>query len=211
MYQNKKILYLSPHTDDVELGCGASLVKFIENNNDIYIICFSAARKSIPSGFSEDTTEKEFYKSCDVLNIKKDNVVLYNFETRSFPNFRQEILEELVSLNNSIDPDIIFCPSLNDMHQDHYVIASECFRAFKKKTIFGYEVLWNNLHFNYSGFITFEEKHLQIKLNAISQYVSQKIRMGGGIEFVRDLANVRGTQCGAKFAEAFEVIRLNMK
>jgi LmbE family N-acetylglucosaminyl deacetylase len=69
MFNNRTILYLSPHTDDVEVSCGASLSKLIENNN-IYVCCFSAATKSLPKGFPVETTELEFYKSNEILKLE---------------------------------------------------------------------------------------------------------------------------------------------
>jgi LmbE family N-acetylglucosaminyl deacetylase len=117
----------------------------------------------------------------------------------------------LVVFDKTINPDIIFCPSLHDMHQDHSIISQEATRAFKKKTIFGYEIPWNNLTFDYTCFIHFDQKHLDKKLLAISQYISQKIRMYGGLDFISNLAVVRGIQSGGSLAEAFEIIRLNIK
>ena len=46
----KRILVLAPHTDDAELGCGASIVRMLENDREVYIAAFSTAEESLPPG-----------------------------------------------------------------------------------------------------------------------------------------------------------------
>jgi hypothetical protein len=99
-------------------------------------------------------------------------------------------------------------PSLNDIHQDHSTIAVEGLRAFKNKTIFGYELIWNNLTFNTECFIRLEEPHIQKKVESLQEYHSQAGKDYISREFIYSLAKARGVQIGAKYAECFEVIRL---
>lgn len=203
----RRILVLAPHTDDGECGCGGSIAKFVEEGADVYYVAFSSAKKSIPKGFPQNVTEKEFKRATRTLGLSKNNLVLFDYEVRAFPAFRQDILEDMVKLNKDIVPDLILMPSLNDTHQDHAVIASEGFRAFKRTSILGYEVTWNNLTFNTNVFIFLTESQIKKKLMALDCYHSQKMRMHGGTVFFEDLAKVRGVQIGTKYAECFETIR----
>ena len=98
-------------------------------------------------------------------------------------------------------------PSLNDLHQDHTTIAQEGLRAFKKTSILGYELPWNNLNFSTQCFVKITELNLDRKLKALSCYESQKFRDYASEEYIRSLARTRGTQIGKKYAEVFEVIR----
>jgi hypothetical protein len=98
-------------------------------------------------------------------------------------------------------------PSLDDIHQDHYTIAQEGLRAFKFCTILAYEMPWNNLTFETSSFVLLEERHLQCKINALKEYVSQSHRPYSNEEFIRALARTRGVQINATYAETFNVIR----
>ena len=102
-------------------------------------------------------------------------------------------------------------PSLHDIHQDHYCIGIEGVRAFKQISILGYELPWNNLTFNTQLFVFLDEKHLYKKIEALKCYQSQSNRDYANESFIRSLAITRGTQIGAKFAEAFEVIRWIIK
>ena len=202
-----KILILAPHTDDGEFGCGASIAKFIEEGKDVYYAAFSLAEESVPSPFPKNILEKEVKAATKKLGIKQENLLLYEYRVRHFAYHRQEILEDLVKLNKKIKPDLVFMPCLHDLHQDHSTIAMEGLRAFKKTTILGYEIPWNNMNFATQCFITFEEKHFNKKLNALDCYNSQKSKSYASDEFIRSLAKTRGTQIGQQNAEVFEVIR----
>ncbi len=206
-----RILILAPHTDDGEFGCGGSIAKFLEKGKEVYYVAFSTAEKSVPANFPRGILTKEVKEATATLGIKKSNLILFKYEARSFPSFRQEILDDMIKLNNKIEPDTVFLPSTKDTHQDHKVVAEEGFRAFKKITMLGYEIPWNNLVFNTNAFIFFEERHLKKKLASLKCYFSQSNRNYATEEFVRSLAITRGIQIGTKYAEAFGVIRWVLK
>jgi LmbE family N-acetylglucosaminyl deacetylase len=206
---NKKILIISPHTDDGELGCGGSIAKFIGENNHVDYVALSCCEKSVPSEYPPDILSKEVIAATRVLGIKSP--ILLNFEVREFPRLRQEILDALIQLRNKINPDIVFAPSRYDTHQDHKTTIEEVMRAFKKCTILGYEQPWNNITFNTLAFIPLDETHVQKKINALRCYETQKDRPYMNADFVRGLAITRGTQIDEKYAEAFEVIKWVIK
>ncbi|MCX7829463.1 MAG: PIG-L family deacetylase [Acidobacteria bacterium] len=200
-------MVLAPHTDDGEFGCGGTIAKLIENGSKVFYVAFSSAEQSVPSDYPKDILKKEVLEATKILGIEKSNVMLFNFQVRTFPLQRQEILEEMIRLKNEINPQIIFLPSTHDTHQDHKVIAEEGFRAFKHSTMLGYEVPWNNLTFATQGFFVLEDLHIEIKIRSLKCYKSQSFRPYCTEEFIISLARTRGTQIGKKYAEAFEVVR----
>lgn len=206
-----RVLILAPHTDDGELGCGGAISKFVECGMDVYYAAFSVAEKSVPDEFPKDVLEIEVKKAMAVLGVPKTNLMIYRYEVRTFSYRRQDILEDIVSLRNELQPDLIFMPSPNDLHQDHKVVAEEAIRAFKRFTILGYEEPWNNISFNTVSFIPLEEKHIKKKIEALKCYETQVYRSYLNEEFIRGLARTRGTQIEVKYAEAFEVIRWVIK
>jgi LmbE family N-acetylglucosaminyl deacetylase len=113
----------------------------------------------------------------------------------------------MIELDREYKPDIVFLPSVNDTHQDHQTVAREGFRAFKRTTMLGYEVPWNNLDFRTSCFMKISDADLDAKIVALSKYESQKHRTYADAEFIRSLALTRGVQIGKRYAEAFEVVR----
>ncbi len=95
------------------------------------------------------------------------------------------------------------------MHQDHQVITNEALRAFKQSTILGYEMPWNNILFRANCFIALREKDVEKKLQALRCYKTQIGRRNYFEEdFLRGILRTRGTHIKAKYAEAFEVIKL---
>ena len=204
---SEKILILAPHTDDGELGCGGGIARFIEEGKNVFYAAFSTAEKSVEPGLSNNILEIEVKAATKKLGIKRENLFIYNNEVRKLNYIRQEILEELIKLKKKIDPDIIFMPSINDIHQDHNTIAQEGLRAFKDRTILGYELIWNNISFNTTSFITLKERHVQAKVDALKEYKSQSDKAYMSHEFIFSLAKSRGVQIGKEYAECFEVIR----
>jgi N-acetylglucosamine malate deacetylase 1 len=201
----KKILVISPHTDDGELGCGGSIARFIAEGHDVEYVALSSAEKSVPKEYAPDTLKKEVKNATRILGIS--DPILYEYEVREFPKFRQPILDTLIKVRNDIQPDTVFTPSSYDTHQDHKTTREETLRAFKKCTILGYEQPWNNITFNTLAFIPLASEHIQKKIDALACYETQKSRAYLNKDFIRGLAITRGTQIEEQFAEAFEVIK----
>lgn len=204
----KLILVLAPHTDDGEFGCGGTLARLIEEGNEIVYVAFSAAEQSVLPQFPKDILRTEVQDAAKVLGIKPEHCIVHKFAVRRFNEVRQDILELMVEINGQFQPDIVFLPSLHDTHQDHQVIAQEGFRAFKKTTLMGYEIPWNNLDFRTSCFFALELPHVDQKIRALACYKSQTHRAYAQEEYIRSLMMTRGIQIGKSYAEAFEVIRL---
>ena len=152
----KRVLVLAPHTDDGEFGCGGTMARLVEAGADVRYVAFSIATKSLPEGFPPDTLAREVREATTELGIPEANLTVHDFEVRTFPEHRQDILELLIGLWEDWKPDVVFQPSLHDIHQDHQVIAAEGLRAFKRTTILGYEIPWNNFDFAYQAYIALE-------------------------------------------------------
>ena len=120
-------------------------------------------RARCPEGSPPDTLAREVREATAELGIPDENLTVHDFDVRTFPDHRQEILELLIELWNDWRPDVVFQPSLHDIHQDHQTIAAEGLRAFKRTTILGYEIPWNNFDFAYQAYISLEQRHLERK------------------------------------------------
>lgn len=208
MLKNKNITVLAPHTDDGELGCGATIARAVREGAQVSYIAFSTAEASVPEGFPKDQLKVELLQATEILGIPVEHVHIFNYEVRKLNYARQEILEKLIEMRNKLAPEIVFMPSLCDIHQDHSTIAREGLRAFKNSTILGYELMWNNRSFNTDCFINVNEEDLQKKIDALSVYKTQTGKAYMRQDFIKSLATVRGVQVNTALAEAFEVIRL---
>lgn len=207
-YNFNNVLVLAPHTDDGELGLGGTINHFISKGINVYYAAFSTADQSVPISLPKDILKTEVKIATKKLGIKPEHLFIYKYEVRKLNYARQEILEDLIELKRKIAFDLVFIPSLHDIHQDHTTLANEGLRAFKNTSILGYELIWNNLTFNTDCFIKLTKENIQAKCNALKEYKSQESRDYMTEEFVFSLARARGVQVGCEFAEAFEVVRL---
>lgn len=208
LFENKKVLFLGAHPDDIELGCGGTVNKAVEEGSEVYFAVFSRCEKSVPEGLPKNVLEGELYASVKTLSVARDKVFFFNFSVRDFPKNRQDILEELVKIAKNLNPDVVFAPSTGDSHQDHKTISDEAIRAFSGATILGYDSPWTSKYFNYSTFIRLSEENVSKKIEAMKCYASQAKRKYMNDDFLRGLARVRGVQSDTRYAEAFETIKL---
>lgn len=204
---DERVLVLAPHTDDGELGCGGTIARLLEERKEVFYVAFSACRESLPKGWPSDILEKELLRATKTLGIWQDNVIILDFPVREFAAHRQRILDEMIRIGRDIEPSIVLAPSQHDIHQDHHVVAEEAMRAFKKKTLFAYEVPWNNFTFNNQIYVRLEQKHIEKKIEAISCYESQRSREYVSRDFIYGQARVHGVQIGQGFAEIYEAVR----
>ena len=203
-----RVLVLAPHTDDGEFGCGGTIARMVDGGVDVRYVAFSVATKSLPEGFPPDTLAREVREATAAIGIPPEKLDVHDFEVRTFPVHRQEILELLIAIWEEWRPDAVFMPSVRDIHQDHQVIAAEGLRAFKRTTVLGYEIPWNNLDFAYQAYVSLEKAHVERKVEALSCYASQQHRNYANPEHIWTRARTHGINIGRDYAEVFEVYRV---
>lgn len=203
----KRILVLGPHTDDGEWGCGASIAKWVAAGHDVHYVAFSAAEASVPRDLPQDILRQEILDAAAALALPAARVQVLAYPVRHFPRDRQDILEDMIRLRRDITPEIVVVPSSFDTHQDHEVINREAFRAFKRSTLLGYEIPWNNRRIDLTFFHGVTRAGLDAKIASIRAYKSQLFRAPNFEDLINSLAIQRGSQAGLQLAEAFEVIR----
>ena len=163
---------------------------------EVRYVAFSIATRSLPEGFPPDTLAREVKEATAELGIHEERLTVHDFDVRTFPEHRQDILEVLVALWDEWQPDVVFQPSLHDVHQDHQTIAEEGLRAFKRTTILGYEIPWNNFDFAYQWYV------------ALEKYASQQHRRYANPEYVWNVARTHGINVNREYAEVFQVYRV---
>jgi N-acetylglucosamine malate deacetylase 1 len=204
----RRVLVLAPHTDDGEFGCGGTIARLVDGGSDVRYAAFSIATRSLPEGFPPDTLAREVREATAELGIPEGNLTVHDFDVRTFPEHRQEILELLIALWEDFEPDAVLQPSLRDIHQDHQVVAAEGLRAFKRTTILGYEIPWNNFDFGYQAYVALDKPHVERKVAALARYESQQHRRYSDPEYIWNLARTHGINVNREYAEVFEVYRV---
>ena len=204
----RRVLVLAPHTDDGEFGCGGTMARLVEGGAEVRYVAFSIATRSLPEGFPPDTLAREVRAATAELGLSEEALTVHDFDVRTFPEHRQEILELLVALWEEWKPEVVFQPSLNDVHQDHQVVAAEGLRAFKRTTVLGYEIPWNNFDFAYQAYVSLQEGHVDKKVAALAKYESQQHRRYPDREYIWNVARTHGINVNREYAEVFQVYRV---
>jgi LmbE family N-acetylglucosaminyl deacetylase len=204
----QRVLVLAPHTDDGEFGCGGTMARLVAAGAEVHYHAFSIATRSLPDGFAPDTLAREVREATAELGISDEQLVVHDFDVRTFPERRQDILELLVEAWETLRPDAVLLPSHHDVHQDHQTVAQEGLRAFKRTTVLGYEIPWNNFDFSYGAYVALEREHVERKVAALAKYASQQHRRYANADYVWNLARVHGINVNREYAECFQVYRI---
>jgi LmbE family N-acetylglucosaminyl deacetylase len=203
-----KVLFISPHPDDVELGAGATLAKCVRLGAEVYYIALTDIE-------GNELIVDEMKKSVDILGVPKDNCKYFYYTNTGFDKERQEILQDLDRIRDELNPNIVFTPSSNDLHQDHYTTAIETLRSFKwfADIILGYNLSWNTIvePFNSKLYVEVSKEDVSKKLEALSCYKSQEKRYYMKREANDGLLRYYGLKAGFEYAEAFEIYKMVWK
>lgn len=196
----KRVLVLSPHTDDGELGAGGTIARLTESGSYVRYIAFSAHLEQL---------RDECMRATNVLGVS-DTLIL-NYPRRYLPEYRQDILQMLYDTNEEFSPDLVLTPSTSDRHQDHETVTNEAVRIFKEHTMLGYEHPKNIIDFTENGVVPLEKKHLDLKLKSLSEYRSQREKHSFKPKVIEASAIRCGNKIHTDYAEVFEVIRFIME
>jgi LmbE family N-acetylglucosaminyl deacetylase len=197
-----KILCLGSHCDDIEIGCGGTLLKLIQSrrgNVMVHWVVFS----------STPERENEAIRSAQAFlkGIKQKTVVIRHFEDSFFPYDGSEIKKYMQELSRDFSPDLIFTHCRNDLHQDHRLISELTWNAFRDHWILEYEVP------KYDGdlgspnlFVPLKQRICYNKIDYVVRYFkSQRKREWFTKETFLSLHRLRGIECNSisGYAEAF--------
>lgn len=202
-FYGTSLLFLGAHPDDIELGCGAFISDMI-GKAEIHCMTFSDNQKN------PELTHlvPEHYDSLHQLGLRDDQIELGQFETRRFPDFRQELLEKMLSLRRQFKPEIVFVHTAQDIHQDHQTISQEAIRAFRGTTVLGFDVLRSSYGFFPHFLAEVSEQAVENKIKALNRYKTYANRYYFSPEIIRATAIRHGALAERPFAEGFDIIRI---
>jgi LmbE family N-acetylglucosaminyl deacetylase len=200
------VLFLGAHPDDIEIGCGALLAHIIRECHDCDIRC--ATLSDNQKNPKLKNVVEEHYASMSVLGVPEEKIILGPFETRNFPRDRQEILEFLYELNHSFQPDIVFAHSASDIHQDHGVVTTEALRAFRGRTVLGFDVLRSTYGFFPHFLVEVKEEDVERKVKALAQYTTYSDVYYFDSDITRSTLIRHGALAERPYAEGFDILRI---
>ena len=196
-----KILCLGAHSDDIEIGCGGTILKLLEENDDVYVywIVFSAEKKRA----------KEARESAGkfLINAKQKDIAIKRFKDGFFPYVGGEIKEFFEELKNGFTPDLIFSHYRQDLHQDHRLINELTWNTFRDQLILEYEIIkYDGDIGNPNFFVHLDEQTCQTKIKYILESFRSQSQRGWFTEDVfYSILRLRGLEANSlsKYAEGF--------
>lgn len=200
-----KILAIGAHPDDIEYGCGGSLIKFDRLGNEINLFTFT---KGDLGG------DPELRKKEQLLAAKKINAKVYwgKYEDTCVPTTK-EAIEELENVLNEVNPELILVNWPDDTHQDHRAVAEIAISATRYiKNVIFFEVPTSK-GFEPNVFVDIGDV-LREKIELLETHTSQvfntRIASLSILESATSCANFRGFQGRVKYAEGFNALRLSL-
>jgi LmbE family N-acetylglucosaminyl deacetylase len=203
IFYGKRVLFIGAHPDDIELGAGA-LIHNIRDQAEILCATLSDNQKNPLL----QNVVKEHRASMKVLGVPEDRDLIETFETRKFPDLRQEVLEYLLKLRREFKPEIIFCHSQNDIHQDHNVVTNEALRAYRGITVLGFDVVRSSYNFFPHFFVEVTEEDVDKKVEALSQYKTYHDKYYFDAALLRATMVRHGALAERNYAEGFDILRV---
>lgn len=198
------ILAVGAHPDDIEYGCAATLSRFAEKGNDVYLHILTDGRK----GGDIATRQKEQEKSAAIMGIKE--IFWGGYEDTKLP-FYDTVIGDIQKVVNIVNPVFTFVHDPNDTHQDHRYVNSCAVSA----TRFVPNVLFfegpSTVHFDPDVFVDIYDR-ITVKFRCLRAHRSQVMRTNIYNQSILDLARAtaifRGEYCHQKYAEAFKALRM---
>jgi LmbE family N-acetylglucosaminyl deacetylase len=207
--QLQRILCLGAHCDDIEIGCGGTILRLLEENprTQVTWVVFS----------STPPRRREAHRSSRLFleDLRRHKIIIKSFRDSYFPYIGGRIKEFFDKLKAEPSPDLIFTHFRGDLHQDHRLISELTWNAFRNHFILEYEIP------KYDGdlgapnvFVGIDELILRKKIQFIlSAFESQKGKRWFTEDTFRALHRIRGIESNAaeSFAEAFHCRKLLLR
>lgn len=194
----RRVLCLGAHSDDVEIGAGATVLRIRREAPDAEIrwVCFS--------GNEQRHVEARASAELFLGNAAAKSLILHGFTDTLFPTQHVEIKKQFEALK-PFDPDLVLTHYRDDRHQDHRTISELTWNAFRSHQIWEYEIpKWDGDLIQPNLYVPVEPELLDLKTrHLMAAFGSQRSKHWFDDETFRGLARLRGLESNARYAEAF--------
>ena len=201
-----RVVSLGAHCDDIAIGAGGTLLAICEARPGIRVDAFVLSG----GGTDRETEEREALRAfCPGADL---DVTVHKLPDGRLPAHWDEAKEALEELRGRTDPDLILAPRTDDAHQDHRGLAQLVPTAYRDHLVLGYEIVkWDGDLGRPNAYQALSAELAEKKVRLLQQhYPSQRHRPWYDREAFLGLARIRGIECHARYAEAFQVTKLNL-
>ena len=202
----QRVLCLGAHCDDIEIGCGGTLLRWLEERPELdvrWAVFSSDARRAAETRASARRFLGREPEKC---------VTLHEFRDGFLPYQGADVKQEFERLKAEFAPDVIFTHYRDDLHQDHRLVSELTWNTFRGPLILEYEIpKWDGDLGRPNAFVPLAQHQLQNKIEILlAEYGTQWGRSWFEPETFRSLARLRGMEAAApeRYAEAFYARKL---
>jgi LmbE family N-acetylglucosaminyl deacetylase len=195
------VLCLGAHSDDIEIGAGATLLSLMERGIQLDV------RWYVLSGGEARAVEAKKSAADFLVKAASAEVEVKSFPDGLFPEHGEPIKAWFESLKRKGEPDLILTHRRDDAHQDHRQVSRLTWNTFRDHTILEYEIpKWDGDIGQPNLYVPVSAAALQRKIELLmAHFASQRSKQWFDEETFRGLARIRGMECRApeRYAEAF--------
>lgn len=204
----RSVLCLGAHADDIEIGCGATLLELQQCQPDLRIHWVVLSGDSTRAAESQASFERWIEKN------RQGQLRTYLFDDTLFPVQRRELKEVFQSIAGLLSPDLIFTHRSEDAHQDHRMVSELTWNTFRDHTILEYEIPKYEGDLGHPNvFVPLSKENADRKIMLLAEhYQSQHAKPWYRSETFRSLMTLRAVECrsASGFAEAFHGRKLTL-
>lgn len=204
----RHVLCLGAHSDDIEIGCGGTVLKLVKSWPDLEITWV------VLSGDEERSKEARATSSTFLEGAARAKVQVEHFRDGFFPYQGRELKEWFEELKSDLSPDLILTHSRLDLHQDHRIVSELTWNTFRDHTILEYEVPKYDGDFSPQNvFVPLGRDVCQAKVsNILEGFPSQAERDWFDEETFMSVLRLRGmeSRSASGYAEAFIARKLSL-
>jgi LmbE family N-acetylglucosaminyl deacetylase len=197
--QVKRLLCLGAHSDDIEIGAGATVLRVVRENPDVEVTW------CVLSG--NELRQEEARRGAEQIlgPHTRRSVLLQDFTDSNFPGQRQSIKQFFEQNLKSVDPDLILTHARADAHQDHRMVNELTWNTFRAHQIWEYEIpKWDGDLMQPNLYVPIDPDDVATKIAVLRDvFASQRSKHWFDEETFRGLMRIRGLESNTRYAESF--------
>jgi LmbE family N-acetylglucosaminyl deacetylase len=197
----KRVLCLGAHSDDIEIGCGGTVLRMVERSKSIefywLVLC------------ANPTRAKEAKRSANVFlsGARNKTIIVKSFRDGFLPYVGPPVKECFEELKKSFTPDVILTHCRHDLHQDHRVVCELTWNTFRNHFILEYEIPKYDADLRSPNFfVPLSETQARKKVKSLIRYFNtQQNKQWFSEELFYGLMRLRAAEAASptRYAEAF--------
>ena len=195
------ILFLGAHCDDIEIGCGGTIMSLLDSVVDVnitWVVFSSNEQRKVEATRGANL----FTNNGGALNLK-----ILDFKDGYLPYHGEAVKEAFESIKATVNPDLIFTHYRHDLHQDHRLVSELTWNTFRNHLILEYEIpKWDGDLGAPNSFVHLQQTTVDKKIQYLQQaYNSQQSKSWFTDDVFRSIMRIRGMESNSPslLAEAF--------